>query len=334
MYEPVLPIRLFLLRQTEPDKFAIAQTLMDHDVDRRTISTEYWDQTVKLITPILQSLRENNINATFEEVCRSVGICEVNSYEIYNVDRKTGYKAVLPLTSLLSHSCQPNCRPIIERKFPYDNRWFATVDIPKGVELTIHYTHLTDPTSIRIKVLKENWYFECTCSRCLDPKDLDSYLEAIKCTQCWEKNQEKEGKGYFRPKGHFREETNAWVCDSCGEVRTNEMNEMLVKQLQDEKDAIGLMNLSDLVTFSKKAEGLLHVNHYILTSVRRWVIPLFCRALRGYNEADVRKSFPPEMYKDKIDMCQKQLKVLDICDPGLSKSRGETIIIYISVFEG
>ena len=58
------------------------------------------------------------------------------------------------------------------------------------------------------------------------------------------------------------------------------------------------------------------------------VIPLMCRTLRGSNELEVKKNFTPEMYKDKIDMCMKQLKVLNICEPGLTISRGKTIVIF------
>ena len=323
MYEPVLAIRLLLLRQAEPAKFSIAQTLMDHDEERRNVSPEYWDHSIStVINPIVQSFSENKVETSFEEVCNFVGICEVNNYEIYNVDRKTGYRAVLPVTSLLSHSCLPNCRPIINRKYPYDNRCLANVDIPKGTELTINYTHLTDPISKRIKNLENNWYFECTCPRCSDPKGVDSNLEAIRCNVCCKEEKEVE-VGYLRRNGNFKEEISDWVCDGCGQIQDNEVSTALVQQLQEEKDRIDLMDIPGLMNFIEKAEAYLHVDHHVLTTTRRWVIPLLCRALRGPNEVDVRTSFPPEMYKEKIDMCQKQLRVLNACDPGRTKSRGK-----------
>ena len=92
------------------------------------------------------------------------------------------------------------------------------------------------------------------------------------------------------------------------------------------------MNLPALMEFINKAETHLHVNHHILTTARRWVIPLLCRALRRPNEVDVRTSFPPEMYKEKINLCKKQLSVLDICEPGLTKSRGKEITIFVYIF--
>ena len=91
----------------------------------------------------------------------------------------------------------------------------------------------------------------------------------------------------------------------------------------EEKEAIDLMDIQSLVHFIRKAENILHTNHHILTTTRRWIIPLLCRPLRLPTETDIRTSFPPELYKEKIDMCQKQLGVLDICEPGMTKSRGK-----------
>jgi hypothetical protein len=331
MYEPVIAIRLLLLRNTEPNKYLIAQTLMDHNEERKNISTEYWDHSVTtVINPIVQSFMSKNlvIDISFEEVSKVVGICEVNNYEIYNIDNKTGYRAVLPVTSLLTHSCRSNCRPIIKRKYPYDNRCFANVDIPKGTELTINYTASSDPTAKRISALKSNWYFECNCTRCSNPDDTESNLEALKCTTCC-KEADKEKSGYFRRKINYKDEYSNWECDECGQSKDNATIESLVENLQKEKEGIDQLNIPALMDFIKKAETQLHVNHHLLTTTRRWVIPLLCRPLRIPNEVDVRTSFTPEMYKQKIDLCQKQLNVLDICQPGLTKRRGSKFTIYI-----
>ena len=323
MFEPVLAIRLLLLRHTQPNRYSIAQSFMDHDEDRKTHSTEYWEHSVAtVINPIVQSFSENKMDMSFEEASKAVGICEINNYEIYNVDRKTGYRAVLPVTSLMSHSCFPNCRPIINRSYPYDSRCVANVDISKGSEFTINYTHLTDPTSKRNKSLKQNWYFECSCSRCSDPNDAGSNLESVKCGECFN-DEKKEQKGYLNRRNGKKDQTWEWECSSCGKIKEDEVVETLVKQLLEEKEGIELMNIPALIEFIRKSETILHTNHYILTTTRRWVIPLLCRPLRLPNEVDVRTNFPPEMYKEKIDMCQKQLGVLDICEPGMTKSRGK-----------
>ena len=326
VFEPVLAIRLLILKTTDPSKYSIAESFMDHYEDRKTISPEYWDHSVStVISPIVQSFKKNNIDVSFDEVCKAVGICEVNNYEIYNIDRKTGYRTVLPVTSLLSHSCSPNCRPLINRKYPFGTRCLANVQISKGDELSINYTHLTDPTAKRIRKLQHNWYFECCCRRCSDPNELGANLETIKCMKCTDTENENIA-GWIRRKGNFKDEKSDWECDSCGEIKTNESVEALIKQFQADKDTIDMMNLPGLIDFMKKAEFQFHDNHHILTSTRRWVIPLLCRQLRVPNGAGARTSFPPELYKEKIDMCNKQLNVLNICEPGLTKSRGKILL--------
>ena len=47
---------------------------------------------------------------TSEDVQRAFGIVEVNNYELANRSGNCGVRGVLPLTSLLSHSCVPNAR--------------------------------------------------------------------------------------------------------------------------------------------------------------------------------------------------------------------------------
>ncbi len=65
-----------------------------------------------------------------------------NLSQIFNSDRLSGYRGLYPLTSLLSHSCQPNCRPVISKTGRCGSRCIATVDIEAGEELTINYVHL------------------------------------------------------------------------------------------------------------------------------------------------------------------------------------------------
>ena len=47
---------------------------------------------------------------TAEDVQRAFGVAEVNNYELANKSGNCGIRGLLPLTSLLSHSCVPNCR--------------------------------------------------------------------------------------------------------------------------------------------------------------------------------------------------------------------------------
>ena len=73
VYEPVLAIRLLLLHQTQPDQYKIAQTFMDHEEERKTISPEYWKHSVStVINPIVQSFQKNNSSFSIFLISSSV----------------------------------------------------------------------------------------------------------------------------------------------------------------------------------------------------------------------------------------------------------------------
>jgi len=75
-----------------------------------------------------------------------VGIIEVNNYEIYNPEKDSGNRGLFPITSIMSHNCTPNCRPVVQKTWPFENQCIATVDIEAGAELTITYVDLLQPT--------------------------------------------------------------------------------------------------------------------------------------------------------------------------------------------
>ena len=87
------------------------------------------------------------------------------------------------------------------------------------------YHYVNNYTNLSIT----NWfqYFECVCLRCCDPKELNTYLSALKCLKC--------------PVGHFLptdtlEDTCEWCCEDCGAKVPNEyavnVNEQVAHTIQ------------------------------------------------------------------------------------------------------
>ena len=60
----------------------------------------------------------------------------------------------------------------------------SKVLINKGDVLTIPYISPHYRTEDRQRKLREGWYFDCTCSRCLDATELGAMTSAIKCHEC------------------------------------------------------------------------------------------------------------------------------------------------------
>ena len=57
----------------------------------------------------------------------------------------------------------------------------AQTKIKKNEEITIHYLSFVHGNIKRKNAMRNNWMFDCTCSRCQDPTEMGSYLSAIKC---------------------------------------------------------------------------------------------------------------------------------------------------------
>ncbi len=64
--------------------------------------------------------------------------------------------------------------------------------------------------------------------------------------------------------------------------------------------------------------SLVHENHYLVNSARRWVIPLYCRMLNTGDPLQITD----DMLERKIGLCKGYLKVLDKIERGLTKNRG------------
>jgi SET and MYND domain-containing protein len=82
--------------------------------------------------------------------------------------------------AFLNHSCKPNCIAV----FNGPTCSIRTIsNVEKDDELCIAYTELMRPQSVRHKELKEQYYFDCTCSRCVHETECGSEMNGLKCVK-------------------------------------------------------------------------------------------------------------------------------------------------------
>lgn len=106
---------------------------------------------------------------TFRLLCgreygNSFGIWQQTSLENANENKEFLGYSLYAEASYFNHSCEPNVK-----KFRIKNKmcFQTTSDVNIGEQLCIDYFHILDePLEERQKVLKQNWFFECGCSRC------------------------------------------------------------------------------------------------------------------------------------------------------------------------
>lgn len=80
--------------------------------------------------------------------------------------------------AFLNHSCNPNCIAVFNGS-TCDIRSIRNIELEE--ELCISYTELMRPQSVRQEELKKQYYFECTCSRCLKEVEQGSEMNGLKC---------------------------------------------------------------------------------------------------------------------------------------------------------
>ena len=82
----------------------------------------------------------------------------------------------------------------------------AKENIKKGDEITIQYTSPMYGHLKRKSILKQNWYFDCSCPRCTDPSELKTMFSALKCDRCQ--------NNYMLPLDPMNLES-PWQCQGC-----------------------------------------------------------------------------------------------------------------------
>nr|ACO14686.1 msta, isoform A [Caligus clemensi] len=300
----ILPLKLLLSKESNPHVYNCLSILMDHREDRLN-DPEYLEG---IQTPILKSLERSLSTYSTDELLKALGIVEVNSYEVYNLTGHSGFRGLFCLTSLLSHDCVPKRRPIIGHETPYGLTMISTRNINEGEILSINYVHTQKPNRIRRRTLKDNWYFECSCKRCEDEAEFGLHPDAIWCDSCQEGLIKPSHKGIY-------------CCDKCSREKSQGCIEDLIESLESQKAEIDRQDVNQYLELYRRSSVLLGENHYFLNSPRRWIIPLFCRPLTS----SPRLVPSPDMLRDKIQLCEGYLRLLNKIEPGLSKNRGKVL---------
>ena len=190
-----------------------------------------------------------------DEIFRILGIIRTNALQVLDPSMKmndVSGRAVFPTLSYMSHSCICNAR---YSQSPKDRsiKVRAQRHIKKGEEITIQYLSFMYGHLKRKGTIKNFWYFDCQCPRCQDPTELNSYMSAMKCSDC--------EHGNLLPLDSMDSESE-WKCEKCNHRQSSES----IKDYIDYCDDI-LSNANFSITSYEKMlqefSQRLHPNHYI-----------------------------------------------------------------------
>ncbi|CAB4061520.1 RNF144 [Lepeophtheirus salmonis] len=317
-YPLITPLRLLLKMEMETDDWNRANQLMDHYKERSS-DKEDWDWYQNHVVNVLRNDLGLNNRFSEKEIHRAIGLMNVNAVALQfpkfsssssfaegsKVQDKVG-KGLFPIFAIMSHYCVCNARYQIH---PKNMKMYVRARgfIKKGEEISVQYLSALYGNFIRRRKIREDWYFDCVCSRCKDSTERGSYVSAIYCDSCY--------GGLMLPKEPLDYES-PWICDKCHALHNVSEIISLVQSLETELNDVAKNKTYDKYEdfIDKYSETLLHSSHYLLMTAKRNLIQYWTYGIS--NEA-----LSLVQLEKKIEMCHDFLAVLTKIDPGCSELR-------------
>ncbi|KAK2659624.1 hypothetical protein Ddye_006157 [Dipteronia dyeriana] len=227
-----LIVKLYLRRKlqsekviptTATDKYDLVEALVAHmsDIDEKQLVL--YAQMSNLVNLILQWPEIN-----LKEIAENFSKLACNAHTICDSELRPLGTGLYPVISIINHSCLPNAVLVFEGRFAVAR---AVQHIPKGGEVLISYIETAGSTMTRLKALKQQYLFTCTCPRCIkvgqyDDIEESAILEGYGC-------KDDDCSGFL-----LREtDDKGFTCQQCGLVRSKEEIKTIaskIKALSDE----------------------------------------------------------------------------------------------------
>ncbi|KAJ8867004.1 hypothetical protein PR048_032866 [Dryococelus australis] len=319
LYQCVTVLRLLHLRSTNPTIWHKLSALESH-CQQRQQTQRYEDDRVAVAQFARTFFKLSEFSE--EEILRACGIiqararglkeealCEagaqVNGHEVPVTE--PAHIAVYDTASLLEHHCRPNC----SKSFTNDGALiiWAAVPIPQGTHLSICYSDALWGTASRRHHLAETKFFWCTCERCADPTECNTFFSTQHCL-------EESCEGFLLPEEPLKEgravkEASWWHCTACPARVSADRVHATAESVGQQLAAMRKGDPASCERFVRECITLLHPNHYYLTDVRLALAQLY-----GQDHADGLRGTPEDELRKKARLCHDVLSLVDQLAPG------------------
>ncbi|XP_017774573.1 PREDICTED: protein msta-like [Nicrophorus vespilloides] len=287
----ILPLRCLLLKQYDAKKWAEFLELESHLKERK--DSPIWFIHKEGVYDVLKKL---NVDVDEELVQTICGILDVNSFEVRPLFAATTpqecLRGVYLKAALMAHDCTPNTHLSVDFTFEMTIR--ANRFIPAGETIFYNYANGLQGSAERRKHLHVGKYFDCTCKRCGDGTELQSFLSSLICTSC------KSLISCAEPLKDIY--SSDWICGKCSKTIKGNLVENTINH---SKELINdYSNLQEAEGILEKLKVTLGPNHYIILELKQNMISL----LGNYDgELEIKR---------KIALCEELISVLRLLDFG------------------
>ncbi|KAL6909510.1 hypothetical protein ACP4OV_001791 [Aristida adscensionis] len=193
------------------DNYNLVDALESHisEVDEKQLVL--YAQMANLVHLILPSFELD-----LKEIAHNFSKFACNAHTICDPELRPLGTGLYPVISIINHSCVPNAVLIFDGRTAYVR---ALQPIGKDEEVSISYIETAAVTKKRQNDLKQ-YFFTCTCPRCVKYSEEDTLLEGYRC-----KNQ--SCNGYLLPASGEK----AYKCQKCSVSRDEEEIEKMRSEI-------------------------------------------------------------------------------------------------------
>ncbi|KAH9572654.1 hypothetical protein CY35_02G163000 [Sphagnum magellanicum] len=189
--------------KTPSDCYEICKELPTHMANTGEERLVLYAQMANLVQMMVDS-DDVEIKEVTKDFCRFA----CNAHTICDEEMRPLGTGLYPVISIINHSCSPNAVLHFDGKHAVVR---ALENINKGTEVTISYVELAASTRVRRLALKDQYYFDCDCVRCIGSETQngsreDAFLEGYRCI-----NPSCEGPLMPDPG-----DSKKLICDLCG----------------------------------------------------------------------------------------------------------------------
>ncbi|KAF4518908.1 hypothetical protein B566_EDAN006746 [Ephemera danica] len=310
-YQSLGVLRCLQLRDYNPQAWKALMALQTH-CEKRQTTTGYASDRSTVCNFVLNYMKLSERGFTENDILKVCGALQINGQEVPSTNPP--HMALYSDTSFLQHCCIPNC----SRHFVHTARGNYILEIralraiPQGQNLSICYTDPLWTTENRRMQLQETKYFDCTCERCADPRELGSMMSAVRCMST------ARCLGFALPTAPL-EPKSSWRCDVCSAEIPHQMVEELLARLGAELAALPQGDCDAIEAFVSRVSGSqLHPNHQYMTDVRLALIQMWGHRCGPGGLG----SEPDHVVAAKLRACEQLKAIADILAPGPTALRG------------
>jgi hypothetical protein len=164
--------------------------------------------------------------------------------------------------------------------------------------------------------LRDQWFFECQCSRCQDPTENGSFATSVACPEC---KSDDAKMSLMLPRDHQILDS-VWQCEIKNHVLTS-------NQVSDiESDYVKKWMLEDqtsiecIENFIRKTDTLSPSHHFVM-KVKGHLMAMYSTE-RGPSQTD------PATLKRRQTICKELIRYLCKVDPGKTRKMGVFLLEY------